>query len=105
VTDPVARATGLREAAGRILAVIDRLSRLFWILGGGFAMRGIAMVGGLATVLPKAWLDRLLVPLVAVAAGTLLGGAVFHMLPESSLVLGPLPASGWPAVIAHGMAG
>ena len=84
---------------------MDRLSQLFWILGGGFAMSGIAMVGGLATVLPNAWLERLLVPLAAVAAGTLFGGAVFHRLPEGSLVLGPLPASGWLAAIAHGMAG
>jgi zinc transporter ZupT len=33
-------------------------------------------------------LERVLLPIVGLAAGSLLGGAVFHMLPESIDVLG-----------------
>jgi hypothetical protein len=75
--------------------LMDQLTQLAWILGGGLAMSLIAMIGGLTTVLPKPWLDRLLLPLVALAAGTLFGGAVFHMLPEASESLGPRAAAGW----------
>jgi zinc and cadmium transporter len=54
---------------------------LFWILGSGFAMSALALVGGLTLLLPPALLQRLLLPLVAFSAGSLLGGAFFHMLP------------------------
>jgi zinc and cadmium transporter len=54
---------------------------IVWILAGGLLMSAIALVGGLTTVLPRKTLERLLAPMVALAAGTLLGGAVFHMLP------------------------
>lgn len=74
---------------------MDRLTQLAWIIGGGLAMAGIAMVGGLTIVLPMRWLDRLVLPLVALAAGTLFGGAVFHMLPEASESLGSRIAAGW----------
>jgi len=74
---------------------MDRALQLVWILAGGLAMSLIAMVGGLTIVLPKRWLDRLVLPLVAMAAGTLFGGAVFHMLPEATQTIGPLAAGGW----------
>jgi len=46
-------------------------------------MSSIAMVGGVTLVLKPATLDRLLLPLVAFAAGSLIGGAFFHMIPAA----------------------
>ena len=54
----------------------------------GVAMSGIAMVGSVTLVLSEEALDRVLVPLVALAAGSLLGGAFFHMLPNAIDELG-----------------
>lgn len=66
-----------------------------WILVGGLLMSAIAMVGGIATLLPADVLDRIVLPLVAIAAGTLLGGAFFHMIPEGRAALDPLAAGAW----------
>lgn len=60
-----------------------------WILLGGLAMSAIALVGSATLLLDPRTLDRLLLPLVAFAAGSLLGGAFFHMLP------GAMEASGF----------
>jgi zinc and cadmium transporter len=68
---------------------------LAWILVGGFLMSAIAMVGGITTVASPAALERLILPLVALAAGTLLGGAFFHMLPEGMTFLAPLDSAVW----------
>lgn len=68
---------------------------LLWILGGGLLMSAVAMIGALATVLPAPLLQRLLLPLIALAAGTLLGSAFFHMIPEGSAALSPLAAASW----------
>ncbi|MCB1020470.1 MAG: ZIP family metal transporter [Acidobacteria bacterium] len=43
----------------------------------------IALIGGIAVFLPEPVLKRWLKPLVAFAAGSLLGGAFFHMLPHA----------------------
>jgi zinc and cadmium transporter len=59
-----------------------------WILLGGVAMSAIALSGGLMVFLSDATLKRLLLPLVALAAGTLLGGAFFHMIPAAVDTLG-----------------
>jgi zinc and cadmium transporter len=59
------------------------MSTLAWIVVFGLAMSALALVGGLTTVLSERTLTRLLMPLVALAAGSLLGGALFHMLPEA----------------------
>ena len=48
----------------------------------------IALVGSVTIVMPRTVLQRLLLPLVGLAAGSLLGGAVFHMLPEAVAKLG-----------------
>jgi zinc and cadmium transporter len=64
------------------------MSTLGWIIVLGAAMSGIAMVGSITLVLSEETLDRLLVPLVALAAGSLLGGAFLHMLPEAIEELG-----------------
>lgn len=56
---------------------------LVWILTFGFLMSLIALIGSVTLVLREETLNRLLLPLVAFAAGTLIGGAVFHMIPAS----------------------
>lgn len=62
---------------------------LLTILGFGFLMSLIAVIGGLFIYLPEAVLERWLQPLVAFAAGSLLGGAFFHMLPHAMSMAGP----------------
>jgi zinc and cadmium transporter len=64
------------------------MSTLSWIIVAGLAMSSLALVGSITLVLPERTLERLVMPLVAFAAGSLLGGALFHMLPESIEVLG-----------------
>ena len=59
------------------------MSDLAWILSSGFAMSAIALVGALTLALSDEALHRLLLPLVGFAAGSLLGGAAFHMLPAA----------------------
>jgi len=56
---------------------------LLWIVGSGLLMSAIALVGSVTLVLSERALRRSLLPLVAFAAGSLLGGAFFHMLPAS----------------------
>ena len=69
---------------------------LFWILGSGLAMSAIALVGGLTVLLPETVLRKILLPLVALAAGSLLGGALFHLIPEAVGRLGnELPVYVW----------
>jgi len=57
---------------------------LFWIVASGLGMSAIALIGALTLVLSEARLNRLLLPLVALAAGTLLGDALFHLIPASA---------------------
>jgi zinc and cadmium transporter len=71
------------------------MDTLVWILAGGLLMSAIAMAGAVTLLLPPATLQRLLLPLVALAAGTLLGGAFFHMIPEGTARLSPLTAAAW----------
>ena len=54
-----------------------------WILAGGVAMSAIALVGSVTLLLPEAALEFLILPLVAFAAGSLIGGAFFHLIPAS----------------------
>jgi len=55
----------------------------FWFLLSGVFMVAVAGVGAVAFLLDERRLRQLLLPLVAFAAGTLLGGAFFHMLPAA----------------------
>jgi zinc and cadmium transporter len=71
------------------------LNTLVWLVAGGLLMSAIAMVGGLTTLLQPATLERMLLPFVSLAAGTLLGGAFFHMIPEGTESLAPLNAAAW----------
>jgi len=72
---------------------------LLLIFGFGVLMSLIAFVGGLFVLLPEATLERWLKPLVAFAAGSLLGGALFHMLPHAlAAAAGPKPVMLWVAI-------
>jgi zinc and cadmium transporter len=71
---------------------VAELNSLLWILGGGVLMSMIAMVGALTLLLPPRRMEALLLPLVSLAAGSLLGGALFHMLPEGIASMRPLSA-------------
>ena len=51
-------------------------------------MSAIALVGSATLILSEATLKKILLPLVALAAGTLLGGALFHMIPAAVDELG-----------------
>jgi zinc and cadmium transporter len=75
------------------------VSTLAWILVSGTLMSALALVGSVTLLLPTRVFVRLVFPLVALAAGSLLGGALFHMLPESVEALGnDLTVYGWLAL-------
>lgn len=59
------------------------MTALHWILLSGLIMAAIALVGSVTLVLKEETLRRILLPLVAFSAGSLIGGAFFHMLPAS----------------------
>lgn len=58
-------------------------SVLTWIIASGIIMTAIAGVGSITLLFREHTIRRLLMPLVAFSAGTLLGGAFFHMLPAA----------------------
>lgn len=64
------------------------MSTLAWITVGGVAMSVLALSGSLTLLLPERLFDRVVPPLVALAAGTLIGGALLHMLPEAVTAMG-----------------
>lgn len=68
---------------------------LVWIIVGGLLMSAVAMVGGITSILKRATLERLLIPMVSLAAGTLLGGAFFLMIPEGMASTQALDAAVW----------
>ena len=68
------------------------MTTLSWIVASGLAMSAIGLVGGVTLLLRPQRLQRLLLPLVAFAAGTLLGGALLHMLPAAIERVGPRPS-------------
>lgn len=57
------------------------MKALYWIIGSSLLMSAIAMVGSITLLLKEETLQRILLPLVAFAAGSLIGGAFFHMIP------------------------
>lgn len=71
------------------------MSTLAWIVLAGAAMSAIALVGSVTLALGEAALRRLLLPLVAFSAGSLLGGAFFHMIPAAEAERGLLVVSVW----------
>src|SRR5690606_15066019 len=63
-------------------------STFWWILGSGLLMAAIALVGGVTVLISERRLERWLGPLVGLAAGSLVGGALFHLVPASVAHLG-----------------
>ena len=63
--------------------MIENSSPLLWIIGSSILMCAVALIGVGTLSFKEATLKRLLLPLVALSAGSLLGGAFFHMIPEA----------------------
>ena len=59
------------------------------ILLGSLVITLISLVGAFTLLLPPRRLQNLLIPLVALSAGSLMGGALFHLLPEGLSLLPP----------------
>lgn len=57
------------------------METFFWILGSSILMSIIALVGSITLILSEETLQKAILPLVAFAAGSLIGGAFFHMIP------------------------
>ena len=57
------------------------MSTLLWIITSGLLMSAIALVGSVTLILQESTLQRIILPLVAFSAGSLIGGAFFHMIP------------------------
>ena len=65
------------------------MSELAWIFASGLLMSAIALVGSITLLLEKETLQKIMMPLVAFAAGSLIGGAFFHMIPAGLEFSGP----------------
>ena len=57
------------------------MTTLGWIISSSLAMSCIALVGTVTLVLKQETLNKIVLPLVAFAAGSLIGGAFLHMIP------------------------
>jgi zinc and cadmium transporter len=69
---------------------------LLWIVGSGVLMAAVALVGAGLLLVAGDRVDRMLTPLVGLAAGSLIGGAFFHLLPAGlAAAETPLPPLVW----------
>lgn len=59
------------------------MQTLFYILGSSLFISAGALAGALLLVLNRHRLQSFLLPLVSLSAGTLMGGAFLHLLPEA----------------------
>ena len=57
------------------------MGTLGWIISSSLLMSAIALIGSVTLILKEETLQRILLPLVAFAAGSLIGGAFLHMIP------------------------
>ncbi|MGE3708008.1 MAG: ZIP family metal transporter, partial [Vicinamibacterales bacterium] len=78
------------------------MDALWWIVAASIAMSSIAWIG-LALVSLGGHLGPLLLPLVAFAAGSLLGGAFLHLLPEASANAGGSADVFLPTLVGFGL--
>jgi len=60
------------------------MGAFWWILITGILMSLIAMVGSTTLILKEQTLRKIQIPLVAFAAGSLIGGAFLHMIPAGA---------------------
>jgi zinc and cadmium transporter len=74
------------------------MTTFLWILLGGILMSAIALVGSVTLVLRESTLQKILLPLVSFAAGSLIGGALFHMIPASLISMPTMVTFGWVAL-------
>lgn len=75
-----------------------QMTTFLWILLGGLLMSAIALIGSVTLILRESTLQKLLLPLVAFAAGSLIGGALFHMLPAALTRMPALTTLRWVAL-------
>lgn len=61
-----------------------------WILVTGVGMCVVALVGGLSTLVSEETMRAWIKPMVAFSAGSLIGGAFFHMIPSAAEASGDL---------------
>ncbi len=59
------------------------MNALVWILTSTFLISGISVIGLLFLAIKENILQKFLLVLISFASGTLLGGAFFHLIPES----------------------
>jgi len=74
------------------------MTTFLWILLGGILMSAIALVGSVTLVLRESTLAKILLPLVSFAAGSLIGGALFHMIPASLISMPVMTTFQWVAL-------
>lgn len=60
------------------------MSILAWIVGACLAMSAVALIGLFSFLMTEATLRKVMLPLVAFAAGSLIGGAFLHLIPEAA---------------------
>lgn len=59
------------------------METLIWIVGSSLVMSAIALVGSVTLIMSEQTLRKFISFLIALAAGSLLGGAFFHLIPAS----------------------
>ena len=59
------------------------MTPLLWILLTTIALSAVSLVGAFTLLLKEKLLNKLIHPLVAFSAGSLIGGAMLHLLPEA----------------------
>lgn len=64
------------------------MSTLGWIISSSLLMSVIALIGSFTLILKEETLQKILLPLVAFAAGSLIGGAILHMIPAGIVKYG-----------------
>jgi zinc and cadmium transporter len=74
------------------------MTTFLWILLSGTLMSAVALVGSVTLVLSESTLKKILLPLVAFAAGSLIGGALFHMIPASLTTMPVMITLRWVAL-------
>ena len=60
-----------------------RMKELIWILGATLIVSLISLIGILTISMKKSLFNEILVVLVGLSAGTLIGGAFLHLIPEA----------------------